>query len=64
MNLGDTHIYEEHKQQALRQLLRPSYEFPKLQIVNHPNNIEDYKLDDIKLIDYKCHNGIIAKMIA
>ena len=64
MNLGDTHIYDDHKQQALRQLLRTSYDFPKLEIINHPKNIEDYKLDDIKLIDYNCHNGLIAKMIA
>jgi thymidylate synthase len=64
MNLGDTHIYEEHKVQAIRQLLRTPYEFPTLTFINHPKNIEDYKIEDIVIKDYKCHPGIIAKMIA
>jgi thymidylate synthase len=64
INLGDTHIYEEHKAQAIRQFLRESYDFPTLTFINHPKNIEDYKIEDIMISDYKCHPGIIAKMIA
>lgn len=64
MNLGDVHIYEEHKTQAIRQILRIPCEFPSLKINNKISTLEDYKFEDIEILNYNSYSGIIAKMIA
>jgi thymidylate synthase len=64
MNLGDTHVYEEHKEQTIRQILREPYPFPKLIIKRKVNEITDFKFEDFELVDYHCYPNIIAKMIA
>ena len=65
MNLGDAHIYEEHRPQVIRQILRTPLQFPTLIIntQNGCNNLESYTFDDIKLNDYESYMGIIAKMV-
>lgn len=64
IHLGDVHLYEEHYEQAITQILREPFIFPTLQIINNHNNIQDIIFDDIILTNYKHHIGIIAKMIA
>jgi thymidylate synthase len=64
MNLGDVHIYEDHKTQAIRQILRTPLEFPNLEINKKILDLESYKFDDIVISDYKSYTGIIAKMVA
>jgi thymidylate synthase len=64
MNLGDVHIYEEHKTQAIRQILRSPVQFPSLEINKKVINLEDYKFEDIVLNNYTSYPGIIAKMVA
>jgi len=75
MSFGDTHIYEAHREQVLKQIMRTPKEFPKLEILkkyNHSNNklndkleyLENLTYDDFKLIDYNHHGTIKAKMIA
>ena len=63
--LGNAHIYEEHDEALKEQILRQPYEFPKLQIKNKKENIDDYSLDDIEWkTEYKYHSAIKMEMKA
>lgn len=62
--IGDAHIYEEHIDQVKLQLSRTPYKPPILEIVNKYENINDYKYEDFKIIDYKYYDTIKANMIA
>ena len=63
--LGNAHIYEEHDEALKEQILRKPYEFPKLQIKNKKENINDYWLDDIEWkTEYKYHSAIKMDMKA
>ena len=63
MNIGDCHIYEEHKEACMEQISRIPFEFPKLQIL-HKKHYKDYVYEDFELIDYQCHSTIKAVMKA
>ena len=66
-HLGNAHIYEEHIEALKEQLKRKPHEFPKIDIrETHENRekIENYRIEDIKLIDYKSYEPITMKMIA
>lgn len=60
--MGDTHIYLNHFEQVKTQLARKPYKLPKLWLNPKIKNIDDFTMDDIKLIDYKHHPGIKAPM--
>jgi len=62
MNLGDAHIYEEHRSQAIRQILRKPIDFPSIQI-NNNTDIEKYEMNDITLHNYISYPPINAKMV-
>ena len=63
--LGNAHIYEEHDEALKEQILRQPYEFPKVQIKNKKENINDYWLDDIEWkTEYKYHSQIKMEMKA
>jgi dihydrofolate reductase / thymidylate synthase len=66
ITFGDCHIYIEHFEQVNTQLSRTPYELPKMEVTNFNsiNDVENATVDDFKLIDYSCHPGIKAKMIA
>lgn len=64
IHLGDYHLYEDHYDQAIIQILRTPYKFANLNIQTNRNNIEEFKFEDIQLTNYKCHSGILAKMVA
>lgn len=64
INIGDAHIYEEHRSHAIRQILRKPYKFPELKINKKIMNFEEIKCDDITLQNYDCHAAIDAKMVA
>lgn len=61
---GNCHIYEEHISNIKIQLQRQPYEFPTLTILNKRENIEDYNIDDFKVINYKYHDSLEYKMVA
>lgn len=61
-HLGDTHIYLNHFNQVKTQLNREPLDLPKLWLNPEIKNIDDFKMDDIKLIDYRYHPGIKAPM--
>ena len=56
--LGNSHIYDNHIEELKKQTERTPFEFPKICINNKYDNIEQYSLQDIELIDYKCHESI------
>ena len=62
MILGDTHIYSNHIDQCKKQLERIPREFPKLKIVNHHKNPEEYIYTDFELEGYMPYSGIKAPM--
>ena len=59
--LGNCHIYDDHIENLRQQIERKPYEFPKIQIKNIYESINEYSLEDIELINYNSHNSI--KMI-
>lgn len=61
-HLGDTHIYLNHFEQVKTQLARAPMALPKLWLNPDVKSIDDFKMEDIKLVDYKHHPGIKAEM--
>lgn len=59
---GDTHIYINHIESLKTQIKRKPRAFPKLVINRKVTDIEDFKYDDFKLIDYFPHNQIKMQM--
>jgi thymidylate synthase len=60
--LGNAHIYDDHISKLTQQATRIPYEFPKVNIKKIHNNIEEYTLEDIEIIDYKFHQKIKMEM--
>jgi len=62
-NLGDTHLYKNHIEQAKEQLTRDSFELPRLMLPNiEGKGIFDYYPTDIEIWDYKSHASIKAPL--
>jgi thymidylate synthase len=49
--LGNAHIYEEHFEPIQEQLKREPFPFPKINILQKHENIEDYTIDDIEWVE-------------
>ena len=60
---GNCHIYEEHIDPIKGQLDNELYPFPTIEIKTCHENINDYKMEDIHVLNYKCNNAISMKMI-
>ena len=56
--LGNAHVYEDHIEPLKEQIKREPYDFPTINIKNKYDNIEDYKLEDFEICNYKSHNKI------
>jgi thymidylate synthase len=65
-NLGDTHLYSNHIEQAKEQIGREPYELPKLGMDyregEYNKNLTDFVPDDFYLIDYQSHPTIKAPL--
>ena len=62
-NLGDTHLYLNHIEQAKEQIGREPFELPTLKILNaQVDDIAHYELIDIEIHDYKSHPTIKAPL--
>ena len=59
---GDVHLYLNHLDQAKLQLTRKPYLLPEMKINKKVSNIFSFQYDDFKLIDYKFHPHIKAKV--
>ena len=60
--LGDAHIYLNHLEQVDLQLSRDPLELPKLKLNPIIKSIEDFKYEDVEIIDYKFHPPIKGKI--
>ncbi len=60
---NNAHLYEVHKKQALRQLLRDPRPFPRLEVAPVAD-LGAVSMNHIKLIDYHPHDSITAVMVA
>ena len=60
--LGNAHIYDDHINQLINQSNRVPYSFPKINIKQSHDNINDYEISDFEIIDYKTHDLIKMEM--
>lgn len=56
--LGNAHIYSNHFEQVKLQLTREPLPLPQVRINPDVKNIDDFKFEDIELIDYQSHPAI------
>lgn len=61
-SFGDTHIYLNHLEQVDLQLTRKPMKLPKLKLNPLVKKIEDFKYEDIEIIDYNSHPSIRGKI--
>ena len=61
---GNCHIYNDHIEALKQQIEREPYEFPTINILNKRENINDYVLEDLQIINYNFHPQIKMKMVA
>jgi len=62
ISIGDAHIYNNHIDQVKEQLKRKPLPLPKLKLNTNIQTITEFTMDDIELINYKCHDAIKAEM--
>lgn len=59
---GDCHIYSNHMDQVDLQLTREPLRLSYMQLNPEITNIFDFKYEDIQLLDYLSHDGIIGEV--
>ena len=57
---GDVHLYLNHIEQAKLQLTREPFPLPQLKLNPNIKNIDDFKFEDIEIINYQAHPSIKA----
>lgn len=60
--LGDTHIYKTHVNALAEQLKRCPFTFPKVEMNKNIQNIDNFKVQDIRLINYQYHSSLKIPM--
>jgi thymidylate synthase len=60
--LGNAHIYDDHVEALKPQLLRRPFPFPRVEITVLRDNIDDYRFEDFKILNYQCYDSIPMKM--
>ncbi len=63
LTLNDAHIYHPHFDAVKEQLAREPFPLPKLWLDPTVKELEDFKMDSIKLENYQSHPAIPAQMI-
>jgi len=58
--LGDAHLYSNHLEQADLQLSREPFPLPGMEINPDVSQLDDFRYEDFKILDYQCHAGISA----
>lgn len=59
-SFGDLHVYETHLEQVKEQLTRTPLPLPQLWLDPSIKNIDDFRLEHVKLNDYQSHAAIKA----
>jgi len=62
LTLGDAHIYNNHIEQVKEQLQRTPFDLAELKLNPEVKDITKFTMDDISLVNYKCHEAIKAPM--
>lgn len=62
--MGNCHIYEDHIEPMREILEREPFPFPKLNISQLKENINDYEVEDFEIIDYQSWSAIKMSMVA
>lgn len=52
---GDVHIYKNHSKALVEQLLRDPFPSPTLELTSNVKEIDDFKYEDFKIINYQHH---------
>ncbi|XP_030376812.1 thymidylate synthase [Scaptodrosophila lebanonensis] len=60
--MGDTHVYLNHVDPLNEQLKRQPRPFPKLHFKRKVQDIEDFRFEDIEVVDYNPHGKIYMEM--
>lgn len=60
--MSDTHIYATHMNALREQALRIPYHFPKLEFTRKVKDIDDFKVSDFYVSNYKHHPHIKMTM--
>ena len=60
--IGNAHIYEDHMTALKTQVSRIPTKFPKIILSNKYQNINDYSVKDIKIVNYKPLSKLSMKM--
>ena len=61
-HIGNAHIYDDHYEVLKQQYKLKPFNFPKISIIQQQDNIEDYTMEDIKIIDYESHGKLTMAM--
>jgi len=62
--IGNAHIYEEHEEALLKQIKREPFKVPKCYINKKYDDIDNYKVENFVIKDYKYHDKIKMEMKA
>ena len=60
LTLGDAHLYSNHLEQARLQLEREPLPPPRLELSPEVREIDDFRYEDVRILDYRCHPKIPA----
>ena len=60
--LGDAHLYNNHFEQAKKQLSRTIKNKPQIKLLKKHNNINDFVFEDFEIINYDPHPHIPAQV--
>ena len=61
-HLGNAHIYDDHIEPLKEQITREPLAFPKLNITNKYDSLEEYLVNDFNISDYNSHETIKMNM--
>ena len=61
-HLGNCHIYDDHLEALSEQVARKPFPFPTLTIKSLKENIEDYTLDDLEVLNYNSYGTLKMEM--
>jgi len=57
---GDVHLYLNHLDQAREQVQRHPRQFPEMRLINKPDSIDGYRIEDFEVRGYLPHSAIKA----
>ena len=64
ITLGDAHIYESHFESARTIVGRAPLPFPQLEVLARKSKVEDFNIEDVKLVGYQHHPAMDIPMVA